>query len=528
LGARTESISDNYIVLFQNNESHKIWISYFISGSNYKDKVISTETFTMQSNSIRIGATITKSGGIFAGYKNITAKQDEDRANASDIEVGVYKEFEANEININVMASLGLQTIDVKNGISFNTKSIRFSADANAPIFIFADIFGGIRGAYVKADDIKDGNIEIKSSDYMTLDLLAGLKRDFEVSDRLSLITKGFVGLKVMGQEMKTDDTLEQIKGISQDAFFVGINGGINYSLNSSVDFFAGINTQFSSLSTVYGGYFGFNYKFAALAPKDIEARRLEKLRKATLQNIREEQRIINRSANRDSKIQKEEILDSETIKAAKKQWALEREAIRKTKEQENIDMDNEDYMIEEEEEEEEENIPPLKIERIVFNNIGNQSKNQSLRLIPIQNLNLNLNKKIKKVSKTPKTNKELIKEAQYRRKNAIKPFKSTYRLFNKNSSKLSASAKSSIKKIAKNLKKMDFDKVTVEGHGDNKSKKILSRKRANAVYLELIKQGIPASKITYVNYAYLMPIASNKTAKGRNLNNRVEIFVEK
>jgi predicted outer membrane repeat protein len=268
LGAIAESISDNNIFISQDNENQKVWVSYSFSGLIYKSNENSQEKFTTQSNGIRVGANIIKGWGAFAGYKGIKAKQDEDIADASDREIGIYKELKINEININGMISFGLQAIDVKEGASFNTKSIRLAVDANAPVFKFADLFGGLRGGYVIADDIKDNEIEMKSAGYMKLDILAGLKKDYAASSKVSLIGKAFLGLAAIGSEPEFDAykiiDKKDIKaiGANEGSFFVSINGDVNYNLAPSIDLFAGLNAQFATVSTVNAGYWGVNYKF--------------------------------------------------------------------------------------------------------------------------------------------------------------------------------------------------------------------------------------------------------------------------
>jgi hypothetical protein len=118
------------------------------------------------------------------------------------------------------------------------------------------------------ANDIKDNEIEMKSAGYMKLDILAGLKKDYAASSKVSLIGKAFLGLTVVGSEPEFDgkklvavETVK-VKGADEGSFFVGLNGGVNYSLVPSIDLFAGFNAQFASQSTVYGGYLGINYKF--------------------------------------------------------------------------------------------------------------------------------------------------------------------------------------------------------------------------------------------------------------------------
>lgn len=73
--------------------------------------------------------------------------------------------------------------------------------------------------------------------------------------------------------------------------------------------------------------------------------------------------------------------------------------------------------------------------------------------------------------------------------------------------------------------------KVKIEGHTDNtgdREKNIkLSQDRANAVKEYLIKQGIREDILEAIGYGPDRPIASNKTAKGREQNRRVEFVIE-
>lgn len=69
--------------------------------------------------------------------------------------------------------------------------------------------------------------------------------------------------------------------------------------------------------------------------------------------------------------------------------------------------------------------------------------------------------------------------------------------------------------------------RIEISGHTDNvgkkKANKKLSQKRADAVREYLIAQGIDGSRITAVGYGDEKPIASNKTAEGRQKNRRIE-----
>ncbi|WP_212002878.1 OmpA family protein [Chitinophaga sp. HK235] len=71
---------------------------------------------------------------------------------------------------------------------------------------------------------------------------------------------------------------------------------------------------------------------------------------------------------------------------------------------------------------------------------------------------------------------------------------------------------------------------LKLSGHTDNVGSKernlALSRERAEAVKTYLVSKGVNASKIEAVGYGMSQPIASNKTAAGRQKNRRVEFTI--
>lgn len=85
------------------------------------------------------------------------------------------------------------------------------------------------------------------------------------------------------------------------------------------------------------------------------------------------------------------------------------------------------------------------------------------------------------------------------------------------------------ISKVNRIIKKLDAQKVIVQGHTDSVGtasiNKRLSTKRATAVatYLHHLKGGY---KITYAGYGESHPIAANETANGRATNRRVDLVV--
>jgi outer membrane protein OmpA-like peptidoglycan-associated protein len=73
---------------------------------------------------------------------------------------------------------------------------------------------------------------------------------------------------------------------------------------------------------------------------------------------------------------------------------------------------------------------------------------------------------------------------------------------------------------------------VRVEGHTDDKGPDgenlTLSKARAEAVRERLIQEGIAAERLEAVGFGEARPIATNKTARGRETNRRVEFIVTK
>ncbi|MEZ5084274.1 MAG: OmpA family protein [Bacteroidales bacterium] len=112
-----------------------------------------------------------------------------------------------------------------------------------------------------------------------------------------------------------------------------------------------------------------------------------------------------------------------------------------------------------------------------------------------------------------------------------------TYRLndiyFNFNSFELPSESKIVIREFYDFLMENPNLKVSIQGHtddiGNDRDNLILSENRAKAVYDELIRLGIPSSRIAYKGFGESKPIASNKTEDGRARNRRTEfVIIEK
>jgi len=101
---------------------------------------------------------------------------------------------------------------------------------------------------------------------------------------------------------------------------------------------------------------------------------------------------------------------------------------------------------------------------------------------------------------------------------------------FDTGKSMLKPGARSTLTKIAAQLKKDGGARTSVEGHTDSvggtTANEELSEKRAAAVREFLVKAGVDADHITSSGKGESEPVATNKTAAGRQQNRRVELVI--
>jgi outer membrane protein OmpA-like peptidoglycan-associated protein len=102
---------------------------------------------------------------------------------------------------------------------------------------------------------------------------------------------------------------------------------------------------------------------------------------------------------------------------------------------------------------------------------------------------------------------------------------------FESNSDSIGENLQKYLKNVSAELKKINFKKLFVDGYtdnsGGNSANNKLSRKRAEAVKRELVKNGLPVKKIQARAYGSANPVASNNTLTGRIQNRRIEILVK-
>jgi OOP family OmpA-OmpF porin len=100
--------------------------------------------------------------------------------------------------------------------------------------------------------------------------------------------------------------------------------------------------------------------------------------------------------------------------------------------------------------------------------------------------------------------------------------------LFDFDKSVLRPDGKKSIDDALAKLRGVDVEMVIATGHtdsvGSDAYNQKLSERRAAAVKDYLVSKGIPAAKVTTIGKGESQPVATNKTAEGRQKNRRVDI----
>lgn len=102
--------------------------------------------------------------------------------------------------------------------------------------------------------------------------------------------------------------------------------------------------------------------------------------------------------------------------------------------------------------------------------------------------------------------------------------------LFNTDRARLSPGGVRNVEKLGEFMQQYPKYNVLVEGYTDSRGgdalNQQLSGRRADAVRSILINMGIGSDRVTTRGYGKEFPVATNKTAAGRQLNRRVEIVL--
>ncbi len=102
--------------------------------------------------------------------------------------------------------------------------------------------------------------------------------------------------------------------------------------------------------------------------------------------------------------------------------------------------------------------------------------------------------------------------------------------LFSTDKARLSSGGIRNVEKLGQFLQQYPKYNVLIEGYtdstGSDELNQELSKRRADAVRSVLVDMGINSDRVTARGYGKEFPVATNKTAAGRQLNRRVEIVL--
>lgn len=103
--------------------------------------------------------------------------------------------------------------------------------------------------------------------------------------------------------------------------------------------------------------------------------------------------------------------------------------------------------------------------------------------------------------------------------------------LFDIDSSVVHPGSYGEIDRLAKVLRDFPETRIRIEGHTDSTGPEAynmrLSRERAEAVKRLLVARGVSPARMVAIGYGESRPRASNATPYGRQLNRRVEVYIE-
>jgi outer membrane protein OmpA-like peptidoglycan-associated protein len=103
--------------------------------------------------------------------------------------------------------------------------------------------------------------------------------------------------------------------------------------------------------------------------------------------------------------------------------------------------------------------------------------------------------------------------------------------LFDTGKAELKSGAATNLAKLATFLNQYQDRSVLIEGHTDSVGKDdynlALSQRRADAVKIWLMKQGVHSDRLVTSGKGESSPVSGNDSASGRQLNRRVEVIIE-
>lgn len=130
--------------------------------------------------------------------------------------------------------------------------------------------------------------------------------------------------------------------------------------------------------------------------------------------------------------------------------------------------------------------------------------------------------------SEEDKKDKEIVKSSKEYIKGEIVRLENIY--FDNNKWSLRPESYSELNKLALRLQKKSSLKIEIQAHTDNIGKEVdnllLSDKRAEVVMKYIINKGTSITQVTSKGFGETIPIISNATYEGRQINRRVEFKI--
>jgi outer membrane protein OmpA-like peptidoglycan-associated protein len=445
----------------------RIWGEYYFAGNYYGDFGNLNGDFNNDLQGARVGWDIRADDsnvlGIYARFGQNKYKQGPDKADGTDIEIGLYSGLlSETKLDFKWNVSLGMQSYDVKREIgfvdedtydglypqsSFNTYSLRFGIESAYNMPISKGIikpFIGLRGGMVLSPKITEtngdeANLIIDEKNYLRAETLFGVAWKNK-TDKWSPYVKVFGSYLLTGETPKSDISFQgapeagemDIWGAKEGPMLAGISAGIEYDFNSDVSAYSNLTGQIGFGDNEYYGYYA---------------------------NIGISVRIGGEPQPK-----------SETPKTQSPEAAIASEHIVITIPAE----------------------PPIEAAAVAVNSV---SEAKERRKNAVASFKLEAATFQNGSSKLSAAAKSKIRN-----------------MANK------------IKAIEYN--KITVEGHT-DSFGKYQNNMPLSVNRAKAVMQELVNNGIPRKKLQFIGFASDIPIQSNKTPKGRQANRRVEIFVE-
>jgi hypothetical protein len=298
-GAINSNLSSVYSRIIHNKDTNnRIWSQITINNNPREGDDNSPDDIKNSANGLQAGIDLFEKGnvvgGAFVQYEAGSIEQGANKADISDIEVGIYSGwFISSNTVIKGALSVGQQSFSVDRKVldiasyksNFNTQSIKFGAEAMQKLFgtKAADLkaFAGIGLGFVMNDTIEEKgdalSAKVEESNYVRFNGRLGVQVDNEAIpagvDNEAVSASGLINIKWYGRlfidallagsraEYNISQNDSSIYGAEEETTSFGIAGGMSYTLSKSVSLT--LDTVIKPSSQIgYNISIGASYKF--------------------------------------------------------------------------------------------------------------------------------------------------------------------------------------------------------------------------------------------------------------------------